>query len=383
MQQGLENISLMKSGINNMFDSKHYIPILKWKRAEQGALKALRGDQKKYITPLIQFVMPKYKPSEKLELENVVARFKEQASQIPEKIIEVWGITHVFIDVSLLFTTSLKAESIKNISLGGHKLRGVFIPVIHLNDDQEIKDAACSAAKETKSGICLRLICSDFSDSDSTKLNQDINNLLSSNKLMEKDVDLLVDIKETEDYNGNKYIKYLDLSQSISNLTKWRTFIFASGSFPEDLSQCKIDEENLIPRIDWKSWKEQINSKKIQRKPSFADYTIQHPIYKEISQFFHPTSSIKYTLGDDWLIMKGQRQKFDKYLASAALLVEDKRYYGKNFSDGDKYIAEKAKHFAVYVKKPSVKGTGSTETWLRAGINHHLVLAAHQVANLS
>jgi len=361
-----------------MFDSKHYIPILKWKRAEQGALKALGEDQKKYITPLIQFVMPKNKPDE--QLQNVVARFKEQVLQIPEKLIEIWGLTSVFIDVSLLFTTSLKAKSIKIISLGGYKLKGVFIPVIHLHDDQEIKDATYSVAKETGSGICLRLICSDFSDL--TKLNQDITNLLSSSKLLERDVDLLVDIKETED-NGNKYTRYLDLSQNIPNLTKWRTFTFASGSFPKDLSQCKLDEENLVPRFDWRSWREQIGNKNLKRKPSFADYTIQHPIYKEATQFFHPTSSIKYTLEDEWLIMKGQRQKFDKYLASAALLVKDKRYYGENFSDGDKYIAEKAKHFATYIKKPSVKGTGSTETWLRAGISHHLVLAAHQVANLS
>jgi len=378
MKQKLENIFLMKSGINNMFDSKHYIPILKWKRAEQGALKALGEDQKKYITPLIQFVMPKNKPDE--QLQNVVARFKEQVLQIPEKLIEIWGLTSVFIDVSLLFTTSLKAKSIKIISLGGYKLKGVFIPVIHLHDDQEIKDATYSVAKETGSGICLRLICSDFSDL--TKLNQDITNLLSSSKLLERDVDLLVDIKETED-NGNKYTRYLDLSQNIPNLTKWRTFTFASGSFPKDLSQCKLDEENLVPRFDWRSWREQIGNKNLKRKPSFADYTIQHPIYKEATQFFHPTSSIKYTLEDEWLIMKGQRQKFDKYLASAALLVKDKRYYGENFSDGDKYIAEKAKHFATYIKKPSVKGTGSTETWLRAGISHHLVLAAHQVANLS
>jgi len=379
MQQGSENILLMKSGKNNMFNSRHYVPILKWKRAEQGALKTLREDQKKYITPLIQFVMPKSKPDEIIE--NVVTKFEKQLPQLPKKLIEAWGINPVFIDVSLLYTTSLKAESIKNISLIGNKLGGVFITVIHLNDDQEIKDVACSVAKETKSGICLRLICPDFSDL--TKLNQDIDNLLSSNTLMEKNVDLLVDIKEIEDNNSNKYIKYLDLSQNISNLTKWRTFIFASSSFPKNLSQCKIDEENLIPRIDWKSWKELINSKKMKRKPSFADYTIQYPIYEEVSQFFHPTSSIKYTLEDDWLIMKGQRQKFEKYLAHAALLVKDKRYYGENFSDGDKYIAEKANHFAVYIKKPSVKGTGSTETWLRAGINHHLVLVAHQVANLS
>lgn len=70
------------------------------------------------------------------------------------------------------------------------------------------------------------------------------------------------------------------------------------------------------------------------------------------------------------------------YLASAAVLVKDKRFCGENFSDGDKYIAEKAKHFVEYVKNPAIKGRGSTETWLKAGINHHLVLTAHQVASL-
>lgn len=379
MQKRSENIFLMKSGKNNMFDLRHYyVPILKWKRAEQGALKALSENQKKYITPLIQFVMPKSKAGETIK--DAITKFEQRLLQLPKKIIEAWGINPVFIDVSLLYTTSLKAESIKSILMTGYKLGGFFIPVIYLNDDQEIKDIACSLAKKTKSGICLRLISPDFSDL--TKLNRDIDNLISSNTLMVKDIDLLVDIKEIEGNNGNKYIKYFKLSQGISNLTKWRTFIFASGSFPKNLSQCKIDEENLISRIDWKCWKEQINSKKIKRKPSFADYTIQYPIYEETYQFYHPTSSIKYTLEDYWLIMKGQRQKFGQYLAHAATLVKDKRYYGEKFSEGDKYITEKANHFSAYIKKPSVKGTGSTETWLKAGINHHLVLVANQVANL-
>ncbi len=361
-----------------MFDSKHYVPILKWKRAEKGALKALGENKKKNITPFIQLVMPKYKPDE--QLQDIVFRFEEQATQIPEKLIEAWGMSPIFVDVSLLFTTSLKAKSINIISLGGHKIGGDFIPVIHLNDEQEIKDAAYLVTKKTGNGICLRLICSDFSDE--TELNRDIAKLLSTSGLTEKDIDLLVDIKEIEE-NGDKYTKYLKLSQSIPNLSKWRTFMFASGSFPKDLSQCKLDEENLIPRIEWKSWREHVSGQELRRKPSFADYTIQHPIYKDANQFFHPTSSIKYTLKNDWLIMKGKKQKFELYLASAAVLVEDKRYCGENFSDGDKYIAEKAKHFPSYIKNPAIKGTGSTETWLRAGINHHLVLVAHQVANLS
>lgn len=361
-----------------MFDSKHYIPILKWKRAEQGALKVLKDEQKKYITPLIQLVMPKNKPQE--QLEDLIKRFGEQLNKTAEKIIEVWGNSPIFVDVSLLFSVELKSKALDAIVRQGQKLGGIFIPVIHLNDDKQIKDAAFKVVKDINNGACIRLICSDFSDLNS--LNKNISTFLATGELTEKDIDLLVDMKETGD-NGDKYIKYLNLPQAIPNLTKWRTFIFASGSFPKDLSQCKIDETNLIPRIDWKNWKKQVCGRKLKRKPSFSDYTIQHPIYEESSQFFHPTCSIKYALENEWLIMKGERQKFAQYLASAAELVKDKRFYGENFSDGDKYIFDKAKHFSVYIENPAIKGTGSTETWLRAGINHHLTLVAHQIANLS
>lgn len=360
-----------------MFNTNHYIPILKWKRAEQGALKTLAEKNKEHITPLVQFVMPKYKPQE--DLEAIIERFEDQSLQIPARVVEIWGRTPIFIDVSLLFTTPLKVKALGDITRGGHELGGIFFPVIHLNDDQEIQKVAYSLAKENKTGLCVRLICSDFADQD--KLKQEIEGLLSSSGLSEKDIDLLVDIKETEK-NGDKYSKYLSLSQNIPNLLKWRSYIFAGGSFPEDLSECKIDEENLISRIEWNSWRENVESNKLKRNPSFSDYTIQHPIYKETSQFFHPTSSIKYALDKDWLIMKGKKQKFDLYLASAATLVKDKRFRGESFSDGDKYIAEKAKHFEAYIKKPAIKGTGSTETWLRAGINHHLTLVAHQISNL-
>lgn len=81
--------------------------------------------------------------------------------------------------------------------------------------------------------------------------------------------------------------------------------------------------------------------------------------------------------------MKGKKQKFGMYLANAKLLVGDKRFSGENFSYGDKYIFEKAKHHDAYAKNNKIGGTGSTETWIRAGINHHLELVAHQVASLT
>jgi len=366
-----------------MFNSTHYVPILKWKRAEQGALKELGEESKKHITPLIQFVMPKGEPKEILE--DTVFRFEKQLSKIPEKLLEVWGNTSIFVDFSLLFTIPLKVKSIRNILQEGNKLGATFIPVVYLNDEYQIKEIACLLAKENKSGICLRLTCSDLSDL--VKLNQNITELFSSMELAIEDIDLLVDIKEIDE-NEDKYIKYLHISQKIPNLLNWRTFTFASGSFPKDLSRCKLDEENLIPRLDWINWKDILNDGDLIRKPTFADYTIQYPIYYEAYQFFPPSTSIKYTLEDKWYVMKGRKQKFELYLANAALLANDgEKFYEKNFSFGDKYIAEKAVHYRKYIKARNrgldIKGTGSTETWLKAGINHHLVLVAHQIASFS
>jgi hypothetical protein len=359
-----------------MFNSKHYVPILKWKRAEQGALKALSDKYRKNITPVIQFVMPKDK-SEK-GLEHIIELAKSQLDENVEKLIEFWGTAPAFIDVSLLYSAALKAHSLKVIIENGKMLGGNLIPVIHTTDDEQIKLSAIALNEKLKMGLCVRVTRLDLADM--KELNKTISYILSKG-LTEKEVDLLVDIKEIEE-GEEQYSKYISLSQNIPDLLNWRTFTFASGAFPKDMSACKLDEENIIARLDWQFWKKYGNSQ-LKRIPTFSDYTIQHPIYKDSTQFFPPTTSIKYALENEWLIMKGEKQKFDKYLASAALLAKDKRFYGEKFSDGDKYIVEKARHFLIYIKKPSIKGTGSTETWLKAGINHHLSLAAYQISNLA
>lgn len=364
-----------------MFGTKHYVPILKWKRAEQSALEGLNDEQKRNITPLIQFVMPKPKSfdSPEKQFESVISQFKEKTPQIPQQILKLWGPAPIFVDFSLLYTTPLKTESLVNMTALAHQLGLHLIPVMNLSDDAEFKKAIRSSAKKYSSGICLRLVPHDLADT--VKLNKEIKNFLTQSGLSEKEVDLLLDTKEIA--GSGAYLAFVNAGQKIDSLPKWRTFIFASGAFPADLSTCKIDEENLISRLDWRNWRVQIARKDTVRQPTFADYTIQHPIYKESSQFFHPTTSIKYALDDSWLIMKGKKQKFELYLANAKLLADDKaRFYGESFSSGDKYISDKAKHYPVYIKNPKVKGTGSTEGWLTAGINHHLVLTGHQIANL-
>ncbi len=384
-----------------MINSKHYIPILKWKRAELTALKGLFDKDRDQVTPLIELVMPTvpvYKnPNEKIKkkrikktraemLEEIVTKFKmKRIAEIPNEILASWGKRPIFVDFSLLYdtksVTQLKIDASHNIITTGNDLGLKIIPVLNLNDDSELKKALCSLSK--KPGICLRITPSDLSSAEKVEaLNKKINDFLSEFDLSEKNIDLLIDIKEQYD----QYLKCLRSSQHIERLMKWRSFIFACGAFPVDLSECKLDDPTLLPRIDWQNWLKYTDNRsneKLSRIPTFADYTIRNPIFNESLQYFSGTTSIKYTIDNNWLIMKGKIRDYPLYLVNAKLLVEDTDYfYGEAFSFGDKYAAQKAKHYHEYIKNPDIKGTGRGEDWIAMGVNHHLALVVHQISNL-
>lgn len=381
------------------FNPKHYVPILKWKRAEQRALEALDEKKKDAITPLIELVMPMvplYKKKERKDekkikktqdelFTEIVFKFKEKRiKRIPEEILRSWGARPVFLDFSLLYeaqlTTQLKVNSLNKIIPVGIDMGLKIIPVLNLNDDPKIKEAICSLLGKNNQGTCLRIAPSDLSN---TKvLNNKVKNFLRDFSLPRKSIDLLIDIKEIKE-RGGQYLQFINASQEIENLLEWRNFIFASGAFPEDLSECKRDETTLLPRFDWQNWLHYSNAKKLKRNPTFADYTIRNPIFYELLQYYSPTTSIKYSLENDWLVMKGRVREPELYLANAKLLVEDTDYfYGDNFSWGDKNIAQKAKYYHQYVKNRAAKGTGRTEDWIAWGMNHHLTSVVDQIANL-
>lgn len=367
-----------------MFKSNHYVPILKWKGAERKALEELNSESKKRITPLIQFIMPTSSPS-KVEMtpeaqeglyQEVVLKFEDKLPQIPAELLKSWGKTQAFIDFSLIYSDSLKSKGIQILMDEGGKLDMSLIPVLHLSDSEQIVRIACSLQKKYKSGLCLRLVCSDLVDD---RFHDKLRYFLESNDLSEEEVDLLVDIQYIEKAN-DPYVKYFDLSQKIPHLLRWRTYTFASGAFPIDLSGFKLEEDNLFPRIDLENW---LNVSRLNpiRTPSFSDYAIQHPIYKEATQLFSPTASIRYTLKKDWWIMKGRRGKYEDYLTYAKLLSSEEAFFGESFSYGDRYIVEKSKHYDAYVINKGLKGTGNSATWLAVGINHHLECTVGQIAS--
>lgn len=383
-------------------NKKHYVPILKWKRAEQAALQALGDKEKKLLTPLIELVMPTVPFFKKIDKENsvkksldersaeIVHKFKEKRiKEIPDEILQCWGTGPVFVDFTLLYDgDQLKIDSLNEIMSVGISKNLKIIPVLNLNDDANLKKSFISVVEKSNNGLCLRITQSDLSDVEA--LNKKIEAFLKDFKLNKNSIDLLIDLKEIQELGG-KYMQSINWAQKIIDLSDWRNFIFASGAFPENLSECKLDEPKFLPRFDWQNWCDSIKSNKLTRTPVFADYAIRNPIFNEATQYYSSTPSIKYTLENDWLILKGKMNQSEHYLVNAKLLVEDMTdtFCGEAHCWGDKKIAEKAKYYHQYVsevksgKLKKGKGTGRSTDWIAWGINHHLMQVLNQIANLS
>lgn len=368
-----------------MLTTKNYTPIFKWKRAEQGALKDLSDERKKEVTPLIEIVLPKLsdrKPAD-IAYTEMVAEFTENRTKdIPKEILDTWGEDLIFVDMSLVHPLELKQVGMTQVIKNSLLLRLKLIPVFNLIDEVEYQQVAISSSREAGNGICLRVTAPELRDV--AALNARIESLLATYKLSPQEVDLLVDIKEISD--ETTYAKSALNSQQVIHLSEWRSFIFANGTFPQDLTGYKKEDDILIPRSEWLNWKRQQASQKVTRKPTFADYTIRHPIYNEAAVNFAGTASLKYTLENDWSIMKGEVRRFDHYLGHAALLMERDHFYGADFSAGDMYIKEKGLYLPEYLRLKGLdpakaKGTGRAEDWIRAGINHHLSVVVDQLAN--
>lgn len=371
-----------------MSTHQNYLPILRWKAAEKGALKKLDSVTRKAITPVIELVMPQPKMAKGDELEKTPSELLEESVEaflgklddLPKEILSNWGQQMILLDVQLI-DGSIRAKALQTILAGSDKLDIFMVPVVNIipiigsNSDSQTRRVVVEFYHKIGNGLCLRLSESDLKEE---SIEKTIVEFIEKNNLNEEKVDLIVDLKEVD--QTTSVASLARLLNRIPNLEKWRTFAVAAGSFPQDLSEFEKHNQYDIPRTDWKTW-QQIRDQ-LRRQPAFADYTIQYPFYRTPNGAANPSASIRYALEESWLVMRGEGLRnpkgagFKQYPAQAQLLAAQDFFKGPEFSFGDAYIAEKAKDI-------NTKQTGNPKTWLEAGINHHLTLVANQIANLS
>ncbi|MDD4700546.1 MAG: hypothetical protein PHV07_09925, partial [Oscillospiraceae bacterium] len=211
-----------------MFNHRHYVPILRWKAAEKGALWKLKSEDKSIITPLVEFVMPqpdddKGNKTPKELLQESIDIFQDKVPDIADQILKYWGHDSIFIDAQLI-DGSIRADILEKI-LGYCERLDLFmipvitvIPVVGFESDIKTRQVAIDFAKRSSHGLCLRITESNFNEK---SLSSDLENFISKNKLDIKNIDLLVDFKIVNEQASYKF--FIDKIDTIPCIDQWRT----------------------------------------------------------------------------------------------------------------------------------------------------------------
>jgi hypothetical protein len=253
------------------------------------------------------------------------------------------------------------------------RLEGLLvIPVTGLDRGRRHQSAVAKIAAKDLRGACLRICPSDLQ---SLSLGEDLDGLLRLLVLAPEQVDLVADYQIVSEFN----MPFTELCDRVPYLNRWRTFTVIGGAFSENLVKYDKNGEYKRPREDWLSWRGQVTASNLRRRPTYGDYTIQYGVFRSPPERANVSASIRYAAPEYWVIMRGEwlgnpdGRGYAQYAAHAKLLYEKNEFSGKKFSYGDSYIDR---------LRNRLDGTGSPETLIRAGVNHHITLVVNQIASL-
>jgi hypothetical protein len=164
--------------------------------------------------------------------------------------------------------------------------------------------------------------------------------------------------------------------QGLPNPQGWRSVTLAGSAAPKDMSTLGLGV-NLVPRLDWQLW--QVTQMLAPFQVDYGDYGIAHPDMTEPPGYVmgNATVSVRYTLDDDWLIIKGRPVTGNngipmpaQYLGHAQTLVAQPAFGGLVGCWGDARIQS----------IPLVGGRpGNRQSWVEIGVNRHLSLVADRL----
>jgi hypothetical protein len=356
--------------------SEHYVPCLRWKQGEYQALLHLSSDIKNSLTPLIEVPEIGFDFETRLESKSV----DEHLSAFAKRLKAKWGGRHCFVDMHLI-------ELSKRMKTGQHPFAFVFddlrskgalaTPVIDLKQGSECRNAIRAIAAMDRRGLCARIGIEEAAKSNIVAL---LETLIQQCDVGVDQCDLILDVGAPNFEPIDGFSGLLEtLIGRLPHLNKWRSFALIGTSFPSSMADVR-QGPSIHPRNEWRLYKFLVSRLRASgvRIPTFGDYGISYPEVLSIDwRHVKPYASVRYTIDDRWLIVKGPNVRdhgFGQYRELCREVIDSKHYSGPTFSRGDKYIYDCAQGTAT---------TGNLTTWRWVGTNHHLEKVVREVASLS
>lgn len=350
------------------FGPHHYVPVLKVKRGEKKALQCISPTLQPQITPLLEIVERKPEKAPTVD-EHLNTAFKDLAESVRR-------YSRCFLDAQEIAPDgpAAAAEVFRRASNGGI----VFTPVTGVS-----RTADVTAALEHRThGIALRLIRKEF---ERGGLATKIETFLRRHGLEPEEVDLIIDLGTVEDLIADGIVTLTKAFMAdVLNHQRWRTFTISACAFPRSMGSVDRNSHDFVEREEWIAWRDHLHAWRhsLLRLPTFSDCAIQHPAGVEgfDPRTMQMSASIRYTLSDTWLLIKGESTRFTRpgaqFPALATRLVYGylQRYFaGLNHCDGCASMKAAA---------DGALGFGSAEAWRRLGTIHHIAMVMQGLGSL-
>lgn len=360
-----------------MFDHKHYVPILKGKAGEYGALKELDPQVKDHLTPLIEIPPIPWD----YEIEAPAKTVDAHLAGVATNIEKHWGVDRTaMVDPIWIPPSKVMADGRSPLSYlfddaRSHGLQ--LIPVTGLERGDGYQEEVREIVTHDRRGVCVRLVSQDFEellDIDST-----LEGFLASLGVSPADTDLIVDFKEISSGQASPLtIAIISIIKTLPYITDWRSVTLAASGFPINLSNLEASSVTTIPRAEWGIWESLARRRaKLPRMPTFGDYAISHPDIVDVDpRMMKMSAQLRYTTEADWLIFKGRNVRdygFAQFNDICRIVSSHPDFKGGIFSWGDAFIENCGAGYG---------GPGNATTWRKVGTNHHLTLVTNQIANL-
>jgi len=345
-----------------------YIPILKWKRGEQFALRELTEAQWPGVTPLIE-LQPIDAAPDSAALRSALPEYLNVVAEQIEKSIP--EDCQLFVDTHLVSPSYARSANLLVVVCDQlrRKTRRPIYPALGTAAMASIGALTphLRASLLELAPVLLRLRSDQIESTQIQPLVADIVRL----GIKRRDIHLLIDQYSLVSREPSGCVGSIKpyLTEAIS--ASCASVTLGGGSFPMTLTGIKAGAKN-IPRVEWHIWKHFAESGEFPRL-RYADYTVTNPApLPDIDpKTVNPSITIRYAINDHWHLLKGKGFKGappGEYRNLCKLLVTNVAIYsGKDFSFGD------GKYFAA--ANGSVKN-GIPWTWRREATNHHIVFTA-------
>ena len=337
-----------------------YVPFLKAKAGEFGALRSLPPHVRDRITPFFD-VPPLYEDDDVEDrLRKLLDGLKDLA--IPDEPF--------FLDFPKVGTSEEDVDfAVRFLELStSYRDALPVVPVIHREGPGRYLDSAIEYARKNGSGICLRLFSREFGV---LEHNDIIVSAVDTLGFELGEVDLVFDFRDVTEENVDVYARIaVGAYQGLKQPNDWRNLILTSSAFPEMLTG-GTDSEMRYPRLDWQLWST-VASNLEQRQPTFGDYgTESWKMGEKVP--YGPAPHIRYALENEWVVVKGNKERgHEGFYSVAQIMTEMDEFAGQDFSPGDKYLASRAQMNG---------GPGGAKEWRMAGGSHHMAHVVNQLAS--